>query len=111
VEVTSQVWVGPAGLLIKFSGPGPGPHGAGLAGPGPARGQSSCTWNSVLSLIKQPPLLWTVYAPKNLGDYADIKSLWQAWEEGITVEGVGYTPPLQVIDEQWGSCKGRRAVW
>jgi hypothetical protein len=59
----------------------------------------SCTWNSVLSLVEQPPLLWTVYAPKNLGDYADIKSLWQAWEEGMTVEGVGCTPPLWVIDD------------
>lgn len=66
----------------------------------------NCTWNSVLSLIKQPLLLWPGYAPKNLGDYPDIKSLRQAWKEGMLIEGVGYTPPLRLIDERWGSCLG-----
>jgi hypothetical protein len=71
----------------------------------------NCTWNSVLSLVQQAPLLWTVYAPKRLGEYADIKSLWQAWEEGMTVEGVGCTPPLRLIDERWGSRRGHRTDW
>jgi hypothetical protein len=74
----------------------------------PAFHTQNCTWNSVLSLVQQPHLLWIVYALKNLGEFADIKSLWQAWEEGMTVEGVGCTPPLRVIDERWGNCKGRR---
>jgi hypothetical protein len=43
----------------------------------------NCTWNSVLSLVQQPHLLWTVYTPKNLGEHANIKSPWQAWEKGI----------------------------
>ena len=77
----------------------------------PAFHTQNCTWNAVLSLVQQPHLLWTSYAPKNLGEYADIKSLWQAWEEGMSVEGIGCMPPLRVIDERWGSCKGRRAVW
>ncbi|KAF8267001.1 hypothetical protein EI94DRAFT_1489235, partial [Lactarius quietus] len=63
----------------------------------------NCTWNSVLSLVQQPLLLWPGYAPKHLGEYSDIKSLWQAWEEGMFVEGVGCTPPLRLIDEKWGS--------
>ncbi|KAH9971978.1 hypothetical protein BGW80DRAFT_1173830, partial [Lactifluus volemus] len=71
----------------------------------------NCTWNSVLSLVQQAPLLWTVYAPKRLGEYADIKSLWQAWEKDMTVEGVGCTPPLWLIDERWGSRRGHRTDW
>ncbi|KAF8258786.1 hypothetical protein EI94DRAFT_1512082, partial [Lactarius quietus] len=71
----------------------------------------NCIWNSVLSLVQQPLLLWPGYAPKNLGDYPDIKSLWQAWEEGMFVEGVGCTPPLRLIDEKWGSCPGQRTRW
>ncbi|KAN0129106.1 hypothetical protein V8E53_013102, partial [Lactarius tabidus] len=69
----------------------------------------NCTWNSVLSLIQQPHLLWPSYAPKNLGEYPDIMSLWRAWEEGMLIEGVGCTPPLRLIDERWGSCLGQRA--
>jgi hypothetical protein len=71
----------------------------------------NCTWNSVLSLIQQPHLLWPSYAPKNLGEYPDIMSLWRAWEEGMLIEGVGCTPPLRLIDERWGSCLGQRARW
>ncbi|KAF8268134.1 hypothetical protein EI94DRAFT_1700470 [Lactarius quietus] len=48
---------------------------------------------------------------KESGDYPDIKSLWQAWEEGMFVEGVGCTPPLRLIDEKWGSCPGQRTRW
>ncbi|KAF8230613.1 hypothetical protein L208DRAFT_1281176 [Tricholoma matsutake] len=77
----------------------------------PAFHTQNCTWNAVLSLVQQLHLLWTGYALKNLGEYADIKSLWQAWEEGMSVEGIGCMPPLRVIDEHWGSCKGHRAVW
>lgn len=71
----------------------------------------NCTWNGVLSLIQQPLLLWPGYAPKNLGEYPDIMSLWLAWEEGMSIEDVGCTPPLRLIDERWGSCEGQRARW
>jgi hypothetical protein len=71
----------------------------------------NCTWNSVLSLVQQPPLLWPVYAPKNLGEYSDIMSLWRTWEEGMSIEDVGCTPPLRLIDERWGSCIGQRVRW
>ncbi len=71
----------------------------------------NCTWGSVLSLVQQPSLLWPSYAPKNLGEYADITTLWQTWEEGMSIEGVGCMPPLRLIDERWGSCLGQRARW
>ncbi|KAH9008641.1 hypothetical protein EDB84DRAFT_1247856, partial [Lactarius hengduanensis] len=71
----------------------------------------NCTWSSVLSLVQQPLLLWPGYAPKNLGEYPDIMTLWQTWDEGVLIEGVGCMPPLRLIDERWGSCIGQRARW
>jgi hypothetical protein len=72
---------------------------------------SNYTWNHVLSLVVQPSLLWTCYTPKSLGDYPDIKSLWEAWEEGMMIKGVGCTPPIRLVDERWGTQKGHRASW
>ncbi|KAH9024837.1 hypothetical protein EDB84DRAFT_1273752, partial [Lactarius hengduanensis] len=47
----------------------------------------------------------------NLGEYPDIMTLWQTWDEGVLIEGVGCMPPLRLIDERWGSCIGQRARW
>ncbi|KAF8802303.1 hypothetical protein BYT27DRAFT_7112872 [Phlegmacium glaucopus] len=43
---------------------------------------SDCTWQYVFDRITNPADMWLTYAPGSLGDYPDIKSLWQAWDEG-----------------------------
>lgn len=48
-----------------------------------------CTWQFVFEKVVNPSALWSVYAPESLGDYTDIKSLWQAWDEGTYLPNIG----------------------
>jgi hypothetical protein len=66
-----------------------------------------CTWQYIFDRITNPSNLWLSYAPGSLGDYPDIKSLWQAWDEGIFVIDVGRTPALRLIDARWGNLKSQ----
>ena len=59
-------------------------------------------------MIQQPNLLWDCWAPKALGSYMDIQSLWNVWEEGALVDGVGRGPPLRLVDAEWGWHKDKR---
>lgn len=73
-----------------------------------------CTWQHVLDQVVNPSALWSGYEPGNLGHYLDIKSLWQAWEEGTYVTNIGRKPALQMIDAKWGNLEsqdtGRRKL-
>ena len=77
----------------------------------------SCNWTSVLSMVRQPQHLWTCWGPGSLGEYDTIEALWEAWDVGRTVPGVGQKPPLRLIEEEWGekkktaTQKGRQQVW
>ncbi|KAH8997106.1 hypothetical protein EDB86DRAFT_3153509, partial [Lactarius hatsudake] len=68
-------------------------------------------------MIKQPALLWKVWQPESLGSYLNVRLLWQAWDEGTLIEGVGRKPPLRLVDEEWGlqkhwqTSKGRLPSW
>jgi hypothetical protein len=66
-----------------------------------------CTWQYIFDRIRNPSTLWLSYAPGSLGDYPDIKSLWQAWDEGTFVIDVGRTPALRLIDARWGNLKSQ----
>ena len=66
-----------------------------------------CTWQYIFDRIINPSNLWLSYAPGSLGDYPDIKSLWQAWDEGTFVNDVGRTPALRLIDARWGNLKSQ----
>jgi hypothetical protein len=66
-----------------------------------------CTWQYIFDRITNPANLWLSYAPGSLGDYPDIKSLWQAWDEGTFVIDVGRTPALRLIDARWGNLKSQ----
>jgi hypothetical protein len=76
-----------------------------------------CTWQYIFDQITDPSSLWLSYAPASLGDYPDIKSLWQAWDEGAFVVDIGHKPALRLIDARWGNLKsqethrGRLPFW
>ncbi len=62
-----------------------------------------CTWQYVLDKVVNPSPLWSSYAPCSLGDYADVKSIWQAWDEGTYIKNVGRKPAFRLIDARWGN--------
>ena len=66
-----------------------------------------CTWQYVLDMVVNPSLLWSSYAPDSLGDYADVKSIWQAWDEGAYIKDVGRKPALRLIDARWGNLESQ----
>ncbi|KAF8952114.1 hypothetical protein BDZ97DRAFT_1626821, partial [Flammula alnicola] len=66
-----------------------------------------CTWQYIFEKIANPSDLWPSYAPGSLGDYSDVKSLWQAWDEGTFVIDIGRKPPLRLIDARWGNLKSQ----
>ena len=66
-----------------------------------------CTWQYILDRVVNPSLLWSSYAPGSLGDYADIKSIWQAWDEGAYIKDVGRKPALRLIDARWGNLESQ----
>ena len=66
-----------------------------------------CTWQYVLDRVVNPSPLWSSYAPGSLGDYADIKSIWQAWDEGTYIKDVGRKPALRLIDARWGNLESQ----
>jgi hypothetical protein len=76
-----------------------------------------CTWQAIFKMILQPTLLWDCWSPKALGAYLDVKSLWEVWQEGALIEGVGRAPPLQLVEAEWGrhedkrTGKGRLPAW
>ena len=75
------------------------------------------TWQHIFEKVTHPVAMWEVYAPRNLGDYHDVRDLWQAWDEGSFVEGVGRLPALRLIEARWGTLKnketnkGKYAQW
>ena len=70
-----------------------------------------CTWQYLFDRITNPSKIWLLYTPGSLGDYLDIKSLWQAWDEGAFVIDVGQTPALRLIDARWGNLKSQETHW
>jgi hypothetical protein len=66
-----------------------------------------CTWQYLLDRVENPSPLWSSYAPGSLGDYADIKSIWQAWDEGTYIRNVGRKPALRLIDARWGNLESQ----
>ncbi|THU86651.1 hypothetical protein K435DRAFT_782772 [Dendrothele bispora CBS 962.96] len=68
------------------------------------------TWQSMFKLVKRPVVLWNVYKPRNLGEYGTVKALWDVWDSGATIEGIGRCPPLRFIDESWGSRKDKNGT-
>ena len=83
----------------------------------PAFTTRDCTWQYIFDRVTNPSDLWLSYAPGSLGDYPDIKSLWQAWDEGTFVVDVGRKPAMRLIDARWGNLKshdtrqGRLPSW
>ena len=68
---------------------------------------TECTWQYVLDNVVNPSFLWSSYAPGSLGEYADIKSIWQAWDEGAYIKDVGRKPALRLIDARWGNLESQ----
>ncbi|PPR04707.1 hypothetical protein CVT24_011829 [Panaeolus cyanescens] len=68
----------------------------------------NCTWQHILDAVSNPVELWAVYEPGSLGEYRDIKSLWQAWDEGTFVPNVGHKPALRLIDSRWGDLRNQK---
>ena len=66
-----------------------------------------CTWQYILDRVVNPSFLWSSYAPRSLGDYEDIKSIWQVWDEGAYVKHVGHKPALRLIDARWGNLESQ----
>lgn len=66
-----------------------------------------CTWQYILDMVINPSPLWSSYAPGSLGDYADVKSIWQAWDEGTYIKDVGHKPALRLIDARWGNLESQ----
>ncbi|KAK0449057.1 uncharacterized protein EV420DRAFT_789452 [Desarmillaria tabescens] len=79
--------------------------------------KSETNWQSVFSRVMDPVKLWDCYVPRSLGDYPDVKSIWQSWSEGAIIEDIGRLPPIQLIENKWGSLKngtmgkGRLPSW
>ena len=69
---------------------------------------SQCTWQGIFGMIAHPELLWNFWAPKSLGSYMSIELLWEMWEEGELVKGIGHGPPLRLVDSEWGWCEDQR---
>ncbi|KAF8264719.1 hypothetical protein EI94DRAFT_1591979, partial [Lactarius quietus] len=67
-------------------------------------------WTSIFAMVKQPALLWKAWWPESLGNYLNVKLLWQAWDEGTLIEGVGHKPPLWLVDKEWGSQKHQQTL-
>jgi hypothetical protein len=83
----------------------------------PAFAASNSNWQAIFGLIQQPAFLWQCWGPGSLSDYPNIKTLWQAWDEGEVVCGVGRRPPLRSVEKEWGAKvdqrtnKGRLQSW
>ncbi|PBK81044.1 hypothetical protein ARMGADRAFT_948840, partial [Armillaria gallica] len=69
---------------------------------------SQATWQAVFMVVVQPMAIWTVYAPKSLGEYCTVHELSQSWDEGTIIEDVGRFPLIQIIDEKWGNLKNKQ---
>ncbi len=66
-----------------------------------------CTWQYILDRVINPSALWSSYAPGSLGNYPDIKSIWQTWDEGAYIENVGRKPAVRLIDARWGNLESQ----
>lgn len=66
-----------------------------------------CTWQYILDRVVNPSALWFSYSPGSLGDHADVKSIWQAWDEGEYIKDIGHKPPLRLIDARWGNLESQ----
>ena len=66
-----------------------------------------CTWQYILDRVVNPSSLWSSYSPGSLGDYTDVKSIWQAWDEGEYIKDVGHKPALRAIDTRWGNLENQ----
>ncbi|THH15033.1 hypothetical protein EUX98_g9527 [Antrodiella citrinella] len=76
----------------------------------------TCNWSAILKAIKQPSQVWSTWCPKSLGAYVDIQAVWDTWDVGCIVPGVGHMPPLRLIESEWGGLKsttgkGRQQLW
>jgi hypothetical protein len=66
-----------------------------------------CTWQYILDRVVNPSPLWFSYSPGSLGDFADVKSIWQAWDEGEYIKDIGRKPALRLIDTRWGNLESQ----
>jgi hypothetical protein len=66
-----------------------------------------CSWQYLLDKVMNPSCLWLTYAPGSLGDYEDVKSLWQTWDEGAYVKDIGRKPAMRLIDARWGNLESK----
>ena len=69
-----------------------------------------CTWQYILDRVINPSSLWVSYSPGSLGDYAayaDVKSIWQAWDEGEYIKDIGHKLALWLIDKRWGNLESQ----
>ena len=69
-----------------------------------------CTWQYILDRVVNPSSLWVSYSSGSLGDYADVKSIWQAWDEVEYIKDISHRPALQLIDKRWGNLETRRHI-
>ncbi|KAF8961565.1 hypothetical protein BDZ97DRAFT_1664085 [Flammula alnicola] len=83
------------------------PLSAFLSSTYPAFTTVDCTWQYVFDRVVNPSPLWSSYAPGSLGDYPDVKSLWQAWDKGTYVKDIGRKPALRLIDARWGNLESQ----
>jgi hypothetical protein len=74
----------------------------------PAFDTGHCSWHAIFKLILQPDMLWDTWGPRSLGAYPDVKSLWETWDEGASVDGVGRGPPLRLVESEWGRHEDKR---
>jgi hypothetical protein len=66
-----------------------------------------CTWQYILDEVVNPSSLWASYSPGSLGEYSDVKSIWQVWDEGEYIKDVGHKPALRLIDARWGNLESQ----
>lgn len=70
---------------------------------------SQCSWQAIFSMLVRPELLWECWAPQSLGSYADVKALWETWDEGASVRGIGRGPPLRLVESESARREDQRA--
>ena len=74
----------------------------------PAFDIGHCSWHAIFKLILQPDMLWDIWGPWSLSAYPDVKSFWETWDEGASIDGVSQGPPLWLVESEWGCYEDQR---
>ena len=64
--------------------------------------RDSCNWPELMKLIQQPRLVWRCWEFKDLGQWSSLAELWEAWDEGAAIPGIGRCPPIRLVEREWG---------